>query len=72
MSNPITILNVTEEEYKAIPKKFSDALRLNQAGLTYAQIANQLSMPVGTVKSKVNRAKGALLKIRANEMESAQ
>ena len=60
----ITNMAVTDAELDAIPKKYADALYYNQKGYGYEAAAAVLEINVGTVKSRVNRAKAHLATIR--------
>lgn len=53
-----------EASYLALPKTQRDALDAYLQGHSYEQIALALSIPLGTVRSRLNRARGAIAAAR--------
>lgn len=65
------VLRATDEPYLLkVPARLVDALRKVHTGVGYPQAAVDLGIPLGTVKSRVNRARVAVLRMRATEGQS--
>jgi len=62
-----------EAHIEKISGAYRDALLtvVGEGGLSYVNAAEHLGVAVGTVKSRVNRAKEAILKLRAKAVETA-
>ncbi|KPL04141.1 MAG: hypothetical protein AMJ90_01995 [candidate division Zixibacteria bacterium SM23_73_2] len=59
-----------EKEMKSLPEKYKKAFLLRDINeLSYEEISNVLEIPLGTVKSRVNRARGILRKKLKPKME---
>lgn len=60
-----TILNekhdILSKAIQELPEQQAQAIHLFLQGYAYSEIATQLDIPVGTVKSNIFRAKGAIL-----------
>lgn len=66
-------LRVVEQFAGRLPVEFVIMLRDAAAGATYKQIAEVRGLPVGTVKSRLNRARVALAKaIAAKPFDAPQ
>lgn len=59
-----------ERAVAALPVKHREVLVLHHLGLEVASIAAQLDLPVGTVKSRLSRARAALAPLLQEEQES--
>jgi len=56
---------ITEAEILALPHRFRDLMTLAISGKKYHEIADEKRLPIGTVRSRLSRAKGHILKRRA-------
>lgn len=56
---------ITAEEMAAIPEIHRAPLAKLADGLTYRQIASDLGLKIGTVRSRINRGRAAVAKARA-------
>jgi hypothetical protein len=64
--NPFILLDSDEPHLLKIPVRMVEPLRLAHAGNGYEWIADQLKIPLGTVKSRINRARERIVILRAN------
>jgi hypothetical protein len=64
--NPFILLESDEPFFAKIPERMILPLRLAHGGHGYDWIASQLGIPVGTVKSRINRARERIIKMREN------
>jgi DNA-directed RNA polymerase specialized sigma24 family protein len=55
----LTVLTV-DQALDKLPAIYADVMRLVRDGLTHAQIAERLGIPIGTVKSRSAKAAGLL------------
>ena len=54
---------ILEKALKKLPMKLCEAVKLRDVeGLTYQEISNQLEVPEGTAKSRINRGRRQLVK----------
>lgn len=61
MKLPSTIGQTLEREIKALPEKYKTAFMLRDIQeMSYEEVAQVMSVPLGTVKSRVNRARALL------------
>jgi DNA-directed RNA polymerase specialized sigma24 family protein len=65
--NPFILLDSDEPHLAKLDPKFVEPLRLAHAGNGYYWISGQLSVPLGTVKSRINRARERIIKMREAE-----
>lgn len=65
MSRKTTEFAMTDAEMGALSDEHLVVLKRLEAGLSYEEIAEGLGRPIGTVKSRINRARAALAKLRA-------
>ena len=56
----------TEAEFAALSPEHQRVLHRLALGMRYHQIAGDLSIPIGTVRSRINRAKKALTRARGD------
>ena len=63
--NPFILLDSDAPYLKRISEQMVKPLRLAHAGNGYAWIAKELELPLGTVKSRINRAREKILIMRA-------
>ena len=63
--NPFRLLGSDEPHLAKIPERMVEPLRLAHKGNSYPAIAEQMSVPIGTVKSRINRAREQIIKMRA-------
>jgi RNA polymerase sigma-70 factor (ECF subfamily) len=64
-NNKLNVTDVTAAEIEALPAHHSKALSLFIDGMRYQDIAASIGCPVGTVRSRLNRARGRILAMRA-------
>jgi len=55
----------TEAEFAALSPEHQAVLQRLAAGMRYHQIASDIPVPIGTVRSRINRARKALARMRA-------
>lgn len=70
MPTESTTLALTEAEMIALPQHQRDVLAAREGKLRYKQIAETLNVPLGTVRSRINRGRAALEKLRAANTEA--
>lgn len=63
-NKPFVLLGTDEPYLKQIPERLTKPLCLAHAGNSYDNIAADLRIPLGTVKSRINRARERVLKMR--------
>lgn len=63
---------LTESEIKALAAHHADVLTGIEGGAKYDEIATTLDIPIGTVRSRINRARRALDALRAKAAEPAE
>ena len=59
------IENIMPDEIAALEPKYRDVLSVYASGARYLEIAETLNIPIGTVRSRLNRARGCVLGNRA-------
>lgn len=64
-SEPFILLGTDEPHLEKVPARMVEPLRLAHAGNGYDWIADQLQVPIGTVKSRIFRARVQILALRA-------
>lgn len=70
---PFVLLGSDEPHLKKIPPRLVEPLCLAHAGNSYSHIAaDLLKIPVGTVKSRINRARERILVFRAEAAAAAE
>ena len=70
MKLPSTIGQTLEREIKALPEKYKTAFMLRDIQeMSYEEVAQVMSVPLGTVKSRVNRARALLRERLAPKVE---
>ena len=70
MKLPSTIGQTLEREIKALPEKYKTAFMLRDIQeMSYEEVAQVMSVPLGTVKSRVNRARALLRERLAPQVE---
>jgi hypothetical protein len=57
-------------EVNALPSHYAAVVRLRCAKKRYTEIAEALSIPVGTVRSRLSRARDAILKSREPQLNA--
>ncbi|TVP76078.1 MAG: sigma-70 family RNA polymerase sigma factor [Gemmatimonadales bacterium] len=63
--------DVLLEEIRALPREFSMVVMLSDVeGLTYREVADLLEVPVGTVRSRLSRARARLRETFASHAEA--
>lgn len=67
----LTVTDITEAELEALPEKYSDLLNDFAADLSYEDMAIKYNIPKGTVRSRIHRAREAVLKIRERAKTAA-
>lgn len=67
--NPFILLDSDEPYLAVIDPKFTEPLRMAHAGNGYDWIADQLGIPIGTVKSRINRARERIIKMRTEALQ---
>lgn len=60
----LVVTDITEDELDKLPEKYSDLLNDFAANLSYEDMAVKYKLPKGTVRSRLHRARTAVLKIR--------
>lgn len=65
---PFILLDADAPLLPRVPMRFVEPLQLAHAGNSMTWIAERLQIPVGTVKSRINRAREKILKLRAQQM----
>lgn len=63
--NPFKLLETDKPFLEKIPEPMAQCLRLLNQGFPYPGIAQDLQVPIGTVKSRINRARAKILHLRA-------
>ncbi|MBB5051151.1 DNA-directed RNA polymerase specialized sigma24 family protein [Afipia massiliensis] len=58
-------LTATDAELEQLPRNAQDILSLACLGLNYLSIAATLSVPLGTVRSRLHRARARVAAMRA-------
>lgn len=67
---PLVIFdNADFERIKAMPKDAAEILRAANASATYLDLSFELGIPLGTVKSRLHRARQRLEKLRAADRQ---
>lgn len=61
---PFVLLDSDEPHLKNVQADFAAPLKLAHAGNGYDWIADQLKIPLGTVKSRISRARRQILRMR--------
>lgn len=64
-------LVATDAELEQLPRNAQDILALWILGLRYRALSTTLSIPIGTVRSRLNRARARVSAMRAAETETA-
>lgn len=64
--NPFILRDEDKRHLEKLEPKFVEPLKLAHAGNGYDWIADQLKIPLGTVKSRINRAREKIIKLRAD------
>jgi RNA polymerase sigma-70 factor (ECF subfamily) len=54
-----------------LSKRHAECLALSRGGASYEAMAISLGIPVGTVKSRVHRARAKIVRLRAKAAEAA-
>jgi DNA-directed RNA polymerase specialized sigma24 family protein len=62
------IYNSDQEFIKTLSSNFQQVLKLS--AMSYAEISHQINMPIGTVKSRLNRARNKILANRKLRIET--
>jgi len=60
----VAIASLTAEEIAALPAHYRSVITARHFGRRYKVIAEDLGIPLGTVRSRINRARHAILKSR--------
>lgn len=68
----MTPIRATAEELRLLPKHAREVLQHLYDGKHYDQIADAVGLPVGTVKSRISRARARVLAIRAAAKEKTK
>lgn len=67
----IEVFNYTDEELAKLSPQWRDALTcIDHNGLSYGEYAEQTSIKLGTVKSRVHRARAKIMEIRGLNVSS--
>ena len=64
-------LTASDAELEKLPRNAQDILSLWSLGLRYRALATTLAVPLGTIRSRLNRARARVEAMRAVETESA-
>jgi DNA-directed RNA polymerase specialized sigma24 family protein len=70
-NNKLNVTSITEAEIAALPAHHSKVLSLFMQGMRYRDIADSIGRPVGTVRSRLNRARGRIAASRAALLQAA-
>lgn len=68
---PFVLLGSDEPYLAKIPERLIQPLCLVHAGNSYAFVADQLGVSLGTVKSRINRARERIMVMRAEAAAAA-
>ena len=71
-SEPFILLGTDEPHLEKVPARMVEPLRLAHAGNGYAWIAGELNVPLGTVKSRISRARRQILRMRVVAAQGGQ
>lgn len=63
---PSFVLRETDKPFlEQLPDRFVMPLKLAHQGTSYKNVAEALALPIGSVKSRIHRARGAIERLRA-------
>lgn len=68
---PFKLLGSDDPHLAKIPQRLTEPLCMAHAGNGYEFIASELKIPVGTVKSRIHRARERILVMRARTAAAA-
>jgi RNA polymerase sigma factor (sigma-70 family) len=71
-AHSVMVLNLVNKAFNAMPEEYSQLLNLREIReMTYEEIASAVNLPMGTVKSRINRGRSKMQNVMRNMDDEA-